>query len=115
MPHDEKNPGKKPRHETEEMAFITDRMIVQTAGTKQLLTEVYGGQTITIWADNTNAGRIYVGNNSLTANNCMILTPGSSYSIDLSTDVPTHKYIKVFIDSATSGDSVRYTLVGGGI
>lgn len=114
MPHELENPGKKTRHETDEMAFTTDRMIVLSAGTKQLLTEVYGGQSLTIWAHKDNSGNIYVGNNSMTSRTCLILVPGASYSIDLTDGVPTWKYLKVYIDTSSSADSVRFSIVGGG-
>lgn len=92
----------------EEINLETTRAIVKTAGTAVKVTEIYNGHCATIWADDGNAGDIYIGNRNVRSTKSIILAPGATVEIDLSDGIEKNKYIVVYADAANDGDSVRW-------
>jgi len=80
---------------------------VTTAGTRVLLIDgTTKTHTITIKANSTNTGNIYVGDDLVTSANGFILEPGTTMSID-----HDNKMKNVYIDADTNGEGVSH--VGG--
>lgn len=93
---------------TEKRYFETGQATVSAAGTRVLVSTLFGNQAITILAAAGNTGNLYVGDQDMTSLNGLVLPPGASINISLNTSIQSNEYVKIFIDAATSGDKASW-------
>ena len=94
--------------EEEELFFETNSTTVASAGTRVKITKLYGGQTITMWADDENSGDVYVGNRSVNSSNGYPIPADGILSIDLTSGFQPHKYLELYLDAANAADKVNW-------
>jgi len=101
-----KLPKDSPREE--ELFLETNFTTVATAGTPVKITKLYGGQTLTIWADDGNTGRVYIGKRQVNSTIGYPIPVDGTVSINLTHGFPPHKYLELYVDAATAADTVHW-------
>ena len=82
---------------------------VTTAGTSQLVTNLRGGESITIKALIGNSGYVYIGSDRLVSSTTGYeLDSGETLTLTLPIDFGADNYIEIWADTSNSGDDICY-------
>ena len=80
-----------------------------TAGTSQLVTDLRGGESITIKALVGNSGNAYIGSDKLVSStNGYELDAGETLTLMLPIDFGADNFIDIWADTSNSGDDLCY-------
>jgi len=94
-----------------ERPFPTGHVTILAAGTRQYVTMIRSGQTVTIEADDGNTGDVYIGNREMTATNGFPIFAGGSVDISLEHSDEPGEYVKIYADAATTDDVLYWAKV----
>ena len=82
---------------------------VTTAGTSQHVTNLRGGESITIKAMVDNSGYVYIGDDKLvSATNGYELDSGETVTLTLPIDFGFDNFIEIWADTSNSGDNICF-------
>ena len=82
---------------------------ITTAGTNQHITNLRGGESITIKAMIENNGYVYIGSDKLvSATNGYELDSGETVTLTLPVDFGLNNFIEIWADTSNSGDDLCY-------